>query len=900
MLVEFFDRLLDILDTEPVYRAFLLDGQTVPIEDYLEIRPEARERIVKHVAADRLQIGPWYTDPEGFIVGGESLVRNLLYGHKVAREFGEPMKVGYTPFSYGQNSQMPQIYRGFEIDSILFYHGVSHEEVPNEFLFEGADGTRIFASQMSSLARYNFYHYVYRPTVRRATIRERDYDVSKGGLPFHLCGDGHERDHHYLLDPELFFDKDRLRETIRELREREAAVATTKYLSFMMGHDSSLPTGLEIEMIREAKKTLGADTLLHSTLPDYVSKVKTAAKDLRVLKGERRTPKKLVDRPHLFSDVLSARSRLKRANALAETLLQRATEPFCAIAWALGAEYPARALDLAWKTLLKCHAHDSIAGSGVDDIERDVSDRLRQAANLSNGLLRRALQEIQIRIDNLQASSDDTLVTVFNPSPYPRTEVVGLSLDLPPAMAGKPIAFIEVGKQRALPVQILSQSPGHAVVNHPDDATLMMNCEKVDLYLRAEKVPGLGYSTFRLRPIETTPATSLVTARNTLENEYLRATVRTDGTIDFLHKETKRVFEGLHYFEDAGEAGHAWMRIEPACDRILTSHGFPVSISLEEEGPLLSRFRIDYEMRVPAGLEENGGDPWRRLDGAGNNAKRVEETVPLRIRSDVTLRKGSPYLEVVTRFDNRARNHRLRAVFPTRLPKASHCAAESAFDVVEREIAHSPSSPWYGSKATFPMQRFVDVSDGRCGLALLNDGLREYEITQDEDRAIAVTLLRAFEVNLSTVSYRWETRPEMNLAQSPGEHEFRYALFPHSGDWNVGGVCREAEAFTNALIPAQVGPHDGYLPTKRGFLEIEPDSLVLSAFKRSEDGKGWIVRFYNPTTRPVQARLKIFKKIVSASLVNLEEKEIRQLRPSGSSVALEAAPKKIVTVKLVQ
>jgi alpha-mannosidase len=305
-------------------------------------------------------------------------------------------------------------------------------------------------------------------------------------------------------------------------------------------------------------------------------------------------------------------------------------------------------------------------------------------------------------------------------------------------------------------------------------------------------------------------------------------------------------------------------------------------------------------MRVPAGLEENGGDPWRRLDGAGNNAKRVEETVPLRIRSDVTLRKGSPYLEVVTRFDNRARNHRLRAVFPTRLPKASHCAAESAFDVVEREIAHSPSSPWYGSKATFPMQRFVDVSDGRCGLALLNDGLREYEITQDEDRAIAVTLLRAFEVNLSTVSYRWETRPEMNLAQSPGEHEFRYALFPHSGDWNVGGVCREAEAFTNALIPAQVGPHDGYLPTKRGFLEIEPNNLVLSAFKRSEDGKGWIVRFYNPTTRPVQARLKVFRKIVSASLVNLEEKEIRQLRPSGSSVALEAAPKKIVTVKLVQ
>src|SRR5690606_27540968 len=131
---------------------------------------------------------------------GESLLRNLLYGHRVARSFGHVMKVGHTPFSYGQNSQLPQIYRGFDIDTMLFYHGVSHDEVPNEFIFEGADGTQILGSQMSSGARYNFYFHVYRPVVFGTKQHERMYAWEKGGLPFRLCREEQSTDHHVLLD----------------------------------------------------------------------------------------------------------------------------------------------------------------------------------------------------------------------------------------------------------------------------------------------------------------------------------------------------------------------------------------------------------------------------------------------------------------------------------------------------------------------------------------------------------------------------------------------------------------------------------------------------------------------------------------------------------------------------
>ena len=164
-LVEFMDRLLEIFTKNPEYKTYLLDSQTVPIEDYLEIRPDEKEEIVERVRQQRLFIGPWYTLPEEHLVNGESLVRNLLIGSRLAESYGGSMKVGYSPFSYGQASQMPQIYQGFGIDTILFYHGIQPSESPAEFIFEGADGSRLFASRMGSNARYNFFFSVYRPAV---------------------------------------------------------------------------------------------------------------------------------------------------------------------------------------------------------------------------------------------------------------------------------------------------------------------------------------------------------------------------------------------------------------------------------------------------------------------------------------------------------------------------------------------------------------------------------------------------------------------------------------------------------------------------------------------------------------------------------------------------------------
>ena len=131
LLVEMMDGLLELLDRNPEYKHYHLDGQSILLEDYLEARPENRDRLIKYIHEGRILIGPWYTLAAVSMVDGESLVRNLLMGSKVCRQFGPRMEVGYTPAGYGQPSQMPQIFRNFGVDSAMFYRGISRKACPN-------------------------------------------------------------------------------------------------------------------------------------------------------------------------------------------------------------------------------------------------------------------------------------------------------------------------------------------------------------------------------------------------------------------------------------------------------------------------------------------------------------------------------------------------------------------------------------------------------------------------------------------------------------------------------------------------------------------------------------------------------------------------------------------------
>src|SRR4030042_2476332 len=120
-LVHLIDRLLEILQEDQDFKYFLLDGQTILLDDYLQIRPERESELRKLISEGRILIGPWYVSPDEFLVAPESHIRNLLEGKRHCIKFGGIMLVGYLPDSFGHIGQMPQILQGFGISTACLW-----------------------------------------------------------------------------------------------------------------------------------------------------------------------------------------------------------------------------------------------------------------------------------------------------------------------------------------------------------------------------------------------------------------------------------------------------------------------------------------------------------------------------------------------------------------------------------------------------------------------------------------------------------------------------------------------------------------------------------------------------------------------------------------------------------
>jgi len=906
LLVEFMDDLLDLLDSQPDFHSYLMDSQVLCVDDYVEMRPDQRPRIEKHVKSGRLQIGPWYSLPEEYIVNAESLVRNLLIGHRAAQSYGKVMKLGYTPFSYGQCSQMPQIYRGFDIDTIIFYRGINTKH--SEFIMEGADGSRVVGTRFGCLSRFSYYFYVYRILRHNMSRDEWWYDWDRGALPFKLCNESHPRGHWYILDPsKKLLQWEKLPACLERLIRDESKHFTTKYIACMQGFDSSSPDPLERKIIEESQRVLGdRHTIIQSSLENYMNKLKEAikGKEVEVIKGESRDPGATVKWTHLMGDVISSRPRIKRANNFSENELQRWAEPFQTMAMTLGQTYPTGPLDMAWKYLMKNHPHDTICGAGVDQMEKDMMYRYDQIRILSQGLMSRGFQAIQRQIDTGGVDIKDSVLTVFNPSPFPRSEVVTIFLDLPYECFYKAFSIADADGAKAQYQKVTSYPYGNLVRNL-QDISLELRSERVKLHFLAEDVPALGYKTYHVRheEDEEEAAGTLVPRPGHMENEHLAIRINDNGTLDVTHKASGHTFRGLHYLEDGGETGHSWIHMSPDFDEVITSLGTPAEVALEESGPLLARYRVEYRMMIPEDIvqHEQGIAPRRppaASDPTRASTRRSENRKELLIRSWLTLRKDQRYLEVLTKLDNQCKNHRLRVAFPLGIA-ATHSNAETAFDVVSREIIRTKDNPYYNREnPQYPNHRFVDVGDGKMGLALINDGIREYEAKDDEDRTVYLTLLRGYVFRNSPIIDRWDIYPEMLLSQSLGENEWRYAIYPHEGTWEDAGVHCQADAFNLTLEVGQAGRHEGSLPWEMSFFSIEPTELAISALKKCEDRNTVIVRIFNPMGRDVKARVTTYKPIKAAWLTNMNEERRENLGPVGSKVAFAVAGKKIRTLEL--
>jgi alpha-mannosidase len=893
----------------------MLDGQMLPIEDYLQIRPERRVDLERHVRAGRLSVGPWYVLADEYLVSPESLIRNLMIGTRMAKELGGVMAEGYVPDAFGHINQLPQILAGMNLRSAVFWRGIGDEgeALGNEFWWRAPDGTRVLALH----------------------LRDGYHNASNLGYPMRW-GDPSAME----FDMELGLE--RMNAAVEVLKPH----ARTRNLLLMNGIDHADAQPETPFMVRQANAMFEDVDFEHNTLAEYVTRVLAdvagapdavgavhpslagRARDepplqLPEFQGEFNRGRYAV----ILQGVYSTRMYLKQANEHAQTLLERHAEPLSALAWSLGEEHPAAFLDYAWRRLLQNHPHDDICGCSVDQVHRDNMARYSDVEQVGGVIARDSFRALAAHVD--RAAQPGTPIVVFNPLAWTYTGTANLSLLLDRGgaedfrivdAAGNPVVH-----------QLLSRS------THFEMEVLKgIFKDEVRIALALDALPPCGYRVYYVQPVGAVRVGSVGAVHepplragadvqvadpvralpNGMENAHLRVAINADGSLDVLDKATGRSFHGLGYLEDTEDAGDEYDYSPARRTETVTTQGLIARTRLLQDGPLQVAWETVLDLSLPAALT---------ADRQGRRRSRVR----CRVASTITLRRDAHEIEVRTVIDNRAKDHRLRVCFPTDIA-TEQVAAGGHFDVVVRPIGEPATEGWAQPPVPTKHQRgFVDVSDGRAGLAVLSRGLPEYEALGDAQNTIAVTLLRCVDAisrgdMLSRPSHAGIPCPAPE-AQCQGSHTFEYAVLLHAGDWRE--VYRPAAAFgaplyvrrgdeTEGFVPQEVWPSDtpdallapvrfkqrsldGELPGELSFLQLEPEALVLSAVKRAETGDALIVRFYNPTADPVEATLRFFKPLRGAWLANMAEEPQAKLPIRGDgSVALLVRAKQVCTVRL--
>ncbi|MBN2600942.1 MAG: hypothetical protein JXR87_02995 [Candidatus Marinimicrobia bacterium] len=211
------------------------------------------------------------------------------------------------------------------------------------------------------------------------------------------------------------------------------------------------------------------------------------------------------------------------------------------------------------------------------------------------------------------------------------------------------------------------------------------------------------------------------------------------------------------------------------------------------------------------------------------------------------------------------------------------------------------SSQWIDKELGIqPQQNWVDLFDGKEGLAILNKGLRDYEISQDKNRSIALTLLHGVRYpRIAGGANPWADDPYILSSQCKGKFVYDYAIYPHSGNWQKAKMYFASREFNVPLRLVQITSGINVHQPEMSFFRIHPDVLILSALKISEKQSTVILRVFNPTAEQLTGRIECLLEIDSAWQVNLEETrqtELKILKTTG--VEITATAKKIITVEM--
>ncbi|MFX0079580.1 MAG: glycoside hydrolase family 38 C-terminal domain-containing protein, partial [Candidatus Hermodarchaeota archaeon] len=740
-------------------------------------------------------------------------------------------------------------------------------------------------------------------------------------------------------------------------RLKESDILKGRSISQLIGELGKSPTTTEISGVEEMSpfldemftpfiKDLQGVTFQHGTLQDYITIIRKEVDidKLPLIEGEQHSSKYVPILPGVFS----ARIYLKQGNFATQQLLERWAEPFSTFAWWLGAPYPAEGLHRAWQLLLQNHPHDSICGCSVDETHADMERRFAWSQQIGNQILSEAIAHINNQAHSLPHSIIPepcyASFRVFNPHPWPHSDIVRIRLQpsTPPDSNEHLALYDSSGKK--VPFQVATNLDQSECFNHflsihtlPDtyagEPQSSDPAQQIQLTFVTQEIPALGYQTFILAPNnpksvshKTQPIT--ITAKKNsyiIENPIIRLVVYTsDGELDLLHKPTKKHYARLLTLEDGGDVGDEYNYCPPRADTQITSHDNPkTTVRIIEEGPVVVTLEVTTHLSLP-------------LEAHSCRKRRSENNTPYPVQHLITLYHSLPRIDISTTLDNTVSDHRLRVLFPTDI-KTDTAWGDTPFYVTERPLTSAPQDwdnqlypmmmdfyltsilkypnipgkpmGWFeDSTTTHAMQTFVDVTDSTQGLLIASRGLPEYEVLNDANRTIALTLLRSVgwlsREDLTT--RRGHAGPKLATprAQCPGRHTFQYSIIPHPNTWRDPETQRLTRAFITPFKAIQIngqGKKNEKLLARHSFLSFDPTNLVFSCLKKAENSETTILRFFEITGSPTKVTLRTsipFKNVTSINLAEQHTNQHQITQKNTHSFVTQVSPYQIHSFQL--
>jgi len=513
-------------------------------------------------------------------------------------------------------------------------------------------------------------------------------------------------------------------------------------------------------------------------------------------------------------------------------------EKYSSLAWLRRDAYPGGRFNEAWKKVLFNQFHDLAAGSGIGIIYQDAQRDYAVVHSIANDATSNALRTLSAEINTRTIAG--TPIVVWNPLAWKRTDLVSFSVQLPDKSDSGISVLDSHGKP--LVAQVLS---GNAAT---------------DIYqvlVKSEAVPSLGYTMLHVVRGNQTPTTDLRANGTTLENSLLRITVDPGtGCITSLYnRETQ--FEALAKeacgneliaFHDQPREYDAW-NIDADFEKDFTRLDRADSVRLIEKGPLRATIRVTRN--------------WQ-------SSKFIQ---------DISLYAGLNRVDVSNDIDWHESHVLLKAAFP--LAASSH---EATYEIPYGTIARptTRNNSWESAKFEVPALRWADLGDGKHGFSLINECKYGYDA---KGNVLRLSLLRS------------PKSPDPEADQ--GHHHFSYSLYPHAGGWKEALTVRRGYEFNYKLEGFQVQPHAGVLGPEHSYVSVDANNLVLTAMKKTEEGDGLVLRFYEWAGKTGEARIDVPDGASSAGVANLmEEVSGNDLPLKNGSLSVPYHPFEIVSVRL--